>query len=357
LSRYQGYGTLKAGLRTSAIPRASLGSVGEHVAHNLATINGRVSMAYQGSTPWHNLGTRMASTADVDQALTAANLDWTVRLDPMFLGDGREVPERRAVVRDGDRAILGTVGNQYTTIQNRAATDILRDACADFGVTIESAGALGNGARCFMLAKLPMSVQPVPGDIVAGYFLLGWGHDGGISHNGRPTPIRVVCQNTLTMAMSDGVDMIRIRHTASAAQRLGEAKRLIDGLIGAMKATGDTFTQLAERRMTPADVATYIERVFPSPDGADVSPVLKSRRNTVAALVWAGKGAELAGSDASGTTAWGAYNAVTEYFDHVRPAEAKSLAGTRSANESAIFGQNAVIKVQALKIARQLVAV
>jgi phage/plasmid-like protein (TIGR03299 family) len=287
----------------------------------------------------------------------AKRLDWSVGLEPLFLADGRKVDDRRAVVRQTQPSvILGTVGAQYAPIQNADAFAVLSEACTSHGVTIESAGALGDGARTWMLAKLPEAFDVTPGDTVRGYFLIVNGHDGSTAYGARPTPIRVVCQNTLNVALGSGVDLVRIRHTRSAGQRVDEAARLVTSLIAAMHHTGDTFAALAAQRMTAAQVAAYVSAVLPSPAGEPVSPVLAERRRNVAALVWCGKGAEMAGADANGATAWAAYNAVCEYFDHVRPAEAKSRAGRANANESAIFGGNQAIKVSALRQARQLVA-
>src|SRR5678815_4140764 len=175
------------------------------MAHNLATINGRVAMAYDGETPWHKLGTRLPHLTDVATALDTANLNWTVNLEPMFLADGREVPNRKAVVRDVDASVLATVSAAYGPIQNSEAASILADVCADYGVTIESAGALGVGETVWMLARLPQGdMAPVPGDDVRGYFLLKWAHDASSALVGLPTPIRVVCQNTLSLATGAG---------------------------------------------------------------------------------------------------------------------------------------------------------
>lgn len=319
--------------------------------------NGQVTMAYQGATPWHQLGHRMTGTPDVAAALAAANMEWEVATQPLFLKDGREVDSAQAVVRD-DGAILGTVGSQFHPIQNSDAFGVLSDACAEHGVTIEAAGALGTGARTWMLAKMPESIEPVPLDRINGYFLICNGHDGSLAYGARPTPIRVICQNTLNTALRHGKDVIRIRHTKSAKDRITEARRLVTGMVAALTEAGETFAALAARQMTPTEVADYVAKVIPNPTPEEaIAPILADRRRTMAALVWGGKGAALAGSKSDGsTTAWAAYNAVVEYFDHVRPAEAKSDSGTRNANESAIFGGNQAIKVTALKTARELVA-
>jgi phage/plasmid-like protein (TIGR03299 family) len=328
------------------------------MAHNLATINGRIAMAYQGVAPWHELGIRMSGTADVQTALTAANLDWRVNLESVFLQDGRQVPDRFATIREGDRAILGTVGPSYTPLWNADAFGVLDGACRDHGVTIESAGALGNGSRVWMLAKMQGTIEPVAGDRINGYFLINTGHDGTLAYGARLTPIRVVCQNTLNAALSNGKDWISIRHTKSSTDKIVEAGRMISQLTAALAATGKTYGDLAHRTLTPAEIAQYIESVIPTPENEPPTATIRGRRDQIAALVFAGVGSDLANQDCRPGTAsaWSAYNAVCEYWDHVRPAEAKSVSARQAANESAIFGGNAQIKIKALQVARQLVA-
>lgn len=325
------------------------------MAHNIATIGGKAAMAYQGQTPWHKLGQRCESLTNVNDALNAGNLNWKVELQPMFLLNFEQVPDRSAVVRDIDGQILGTVGDRYTPIQNSEGFGILDDACRDHGITIETVGALGKGERVFMLAKLPQVIAVTPGDDIRGYFLLSMAHDGTGSFFARPTPIRVVCQNTLNAAIGEGVpDVVKLRHTASAPQRLAEAHRMITTMITAMVHTGETFSSLAAKRLTPAQVQAFIETVFPKPVAdKKISTNLKNRRDAVALLVRSGIGAEMAGARPDGsTTAWGAYNAVTEYFDHVRPAKSSKPA---EANESALFGSGQLTKLVALNAARELV--
>jgi len=325
------------------------------MAHNLATINGRIAMAYQGETPWHKLGTRLSNTADVAEAMRVASLDWAVTLEQLQTADGRKV-ERNAVIREsGSRPILGTVGPDWTPIQNLDAFAPLQDACIEHGVTIAAAGALGNGSRTWMLAQMPETVSPLPGDTVKGYFLIANGHDGSLAYSARLTPIRVVCQNTLTAATDGKKAFVTLRHTSRVEQRLEESRRMIGQMMDAMKAAGDTFASLARTDMNAQDVADYISRVFPMPAGDPKNDTITSRRKTVAALVYHGVGAELAGSNSTtgATTAWAAYNAITEYFDHVRPAEAGTQSAKNAANVSATFGANLTTKIAALQAARQ----
>jgi phage/plasmid-like protein (TIGR03299 family) len=341
---------------------------GATMAHNLAVINGRVAMAYQNATPWHKLGVRMngnGGTIDVAAALTAANLDWRVALQALYLADAREVPDRFAVVRDIDAAILGTVGPQFELVQNADAFGVLTPAIQDFGLTIEAAGALGNGARTWMLARLPETITPVPGDDINGYVVVVNGHDGTHSFEGVLTPIRVVCQNTLQAAVGLKPNAIENRvfkfpHRKTINDQTKAIGELVKDLTASLRASGETFATLAKRRMSPTEVVAFIEGVLPETkanvEAHKVSELLAKRRATIADLVWSQPGAELAGASADGATAWAAYNAVTYYFDHVRPAEAHSASAVRSANESALFGNYANLKLFALKRAVSLVA-
>ena len=131
-------------------------------------------------------------------------------------------------------------------------------------------------------------------------------------------------------------------------------------MMTAMQATGETFAAMAHSNLNAAQVDAYIAAAIPNHDqkAATVSPVIEARRDTIKRLLTLGRGAEMANqfAPAGQVSLWGAYNAVTEYFDHVRPAEAASEAGRINAQQSALFGGNADLKGQALTIAQQLLA-
>lgn len=323
---------------------------------NIATTEAGVPMMmYQGATPWHALGAQVDESiqCDVPKALAAAQLDWNVELKTMFYrvkDKSIKVPSRRAVVRDSDGKLLATVGSDYVPLQNREAFMVLQPACEKFGVTIETAGALGRGDRVWMLAKLPDAIEPVPGDKVAGYTLIVTGHNGWTPHTARLTPIRVVCQNTLSLAMKDQA-FVKLRHTETEVERLAEVEHLITDMVRMLKSTNESFKSLVAHKLAGTELREYINTVLQIPD-ADANPVSERRRATILELATkTGKGVEAAPG-----TAWAAFNAVTEYVDHVRPAEAKALRTIRQANESALFGQNAKIKIRALEVARRLAA-
>ena len=115
------------------------------MAHNLATTNGTTAIAYYGESPWHGLGTRLENPATAAEAITAAGLDYEVRLASLVTGNGVPVPQRKAVVRSDSQQVLGVVGNSYVPIQNRECFGFLDAVVADGGLRYHTAGALGPG--------------------------------------------------------------------------------------------------------------------------------------------------------------------------------------------------------------------
>ena len=171
------------------------------MAHNLATTNGKTAMMYVGEVPWHRLGTKLDQPATAREAITAAGLDYRVELKPLKTDDGNDVPTRKATVRTDTNQVLGVVGNGYVPVQNFQAFGFLDAVVADGGLRYHTAGALGRGEKIWMLAKLPGQIQVKnSADIVDKFLLLSNAHDGSAALRVYFTPIRVVCQNTLSLA-------------------------------------------------------------------------------------------------------------------------------------------------------------
>lgn len=334
--------------------------------HGLMMVDGKAAMAYQGETPWHQLGTHVKALTSVEQALEAGNVGYTVSTRPTYYEDptnpGRfiQIADKQAILRDGANVYLATVGNQYTPIQNREGFMVLQPSIEKHGLTIESVGAVDNGARAWMLVKLPDVLTPVPGDDIRGYMLVQTVHDGTGSYLVKPTPVRAVCRNTLAVALASGRNFISLVHKKTPAAQLDVVERAISQVHVMMEQTGKNYADMAKREMNLQELGEFIETVFPTPkaDGDEPSDKLTARRNTVARLTFFGKGAQMAGSNITKgtTTAWAAYNAITEYIDHVRPAEAIKDTAKVSANQSALFGAGDQVKTLALRKALELVA-
>lgn len=336
------------------------------MAHMIDETTGRPAIAYAGETPWHKLGRKMTEIErrDIAAALKLAGLDWQVAAIPLNYGNPaqplRKVPDAQGIIRMDTGAYLGTVGAAYTEIQNREAAETVAALVAEHGCTVEVAASLDGGKRAFCLLKMPdATISPAPGDDVRGYLLVSWSHDGSGAVRIVLTPIRVVCQNTLSAAYSAGYSSVAVvRHTKSAPDALKTAARVAQQMHKALIKTGETFAELAARTMNARELAEYIETVIPAPKVADgeaapqLSDTIKARREEIARLIFDGHHTADGISDyrTGISTAWRAYNAVTEYFDHVRAREAKSPSARLTAYDSALFGGNAAIKAQALRV-------
>ena len=201
------------------------------MAHNLEIVNGEASMFYVDRPPWHGLGRRLAEPATAEEAIQGAKLDWEVAKVPLYAaGNARMFPVdgKFGIVRkdkwdSDDCKVLGVVSQQYTPLQNREAFTFFDPIVGDgAAICYHTAGVLGDGQRIWILAKLPDSITVRNGDISDKFLLLTNSHDGESAVQMKFTPIRVVCQNTLMMALGEG-RTIRITHEERAAAAQGSA--------------------------------------------------------------------------------------------------------------------------------------
>src|SRR5437016_663386 len=195
------------------------------MAHELLIQNGKAAMMYVGAPPWHGLGRKLDHPpASAEEAITAAGLDWDVRLVPLYAAEGRHrlaVPDRFAIVpsdRWGQRhcPVFGEVNGTYTPIQNIEAFRFFDPFISSKTATYETAGALYSGEKVWVLAKIKENIRITVDDEVERYLLLVNGHDGNTPVSVLFTPVRVVCQNTLNQALvrAGGNNVTRLQHRA-----------------------------------------------------------------------------------------------------------------------------------------------
>jgi len=158
------------------------------------------SMVYVGETPWHGLGKKIPESKKLSicEAIAAAGLDWKVEKRHLFT-EYCGIPSHFAVCRSTDNQVLGLVGLDYTPLQNSEAFSWFQPFLDTQMATIETAGSLKSGQKVWVLAKILDSQGSLNGDRVDHYILLSNAHDGSIPVRVGFTPIRVVCNNTLTM--------------------------------------------------------------------------------------------------------------------------------------------------------------
>jgi phage/plasmid-like protein (TIGR03299 family) len=332
------------------------------MAHNLSTASGRVEMFYVGHVPWHGLGTKVEGSATSDVALEAAGLDWTVGLQDMVTTAGLKVPMGQAVVREDTGEVLGMVGRRWKPVQNREAFGFLDSLVGDHQLEYETAGALGRGERVWMMARLPKELR-VAGtdDVTRPYLLLTNWHDGFGSLRCFFTGVRVVCQNTLNMASSKKAlaSGIAIRHTGDLSSKIDEARRVLGIAAKFFDEVEADMNRLAAAAIGREQVIRYFEGIFPDPaKPAEQKVAARNAVETRAELVRLfehGAGADLRGVR---HTYWTAYNAVTEYVDHVVRARTREL--THEDRESRLasvwFGNGAAVKGKAWEAAMAAVA-
>lgn len=328
------------------------------MAHKLYIENGKVSMMYVGEPPWHGLGTELNEPATAAEAIKAAGLDWEVDTKPIYAGEkwdrNLRVPDLFAVVRKDlwekpNCPVFGIVGKYYTPLQNREAFDFFDSIVGEGAAIYHTAGALGKGERVWVLAKLPSYIQVIGDDITEKYLLLSNSHDGNSSVQIKFTPIRVVCNNTLTMALRQG-PTLRVTHTKDIRQRLKDAEYNLGLIHKRFDGIEKSFKAMVRVNLNCGQLAEYLIRVFPDPSDSENE---RARNQARQDRIWAeylydqGKGNQVKG--VSGTL-WAAYNGIAEYVDYTRHKKQKP-----DRRLGPIwFGDGYLIKARAFNIAEEL---
>lgn len=232
------------------------------------------SMFYVREKPWHGLGTMVAEAPDSAAALRLAGLDWNViQKDIMTMDGSGAIPGFKANVRDTDGSVLGIVTDRYRVVQNAEAFSFTDELLGE-GVRYETAGSLQGGRRTWVLARLPHQYI-INGEEITPYLAFMNAHDGSSAIRAAATPIRVVCQNTLNLALSTAKRSWSFNHTGDISGKLDEAR---DTLLYAgqyMAELGKAFGKLRQVKLSDGKVTEFIRALIPDADGA--SP--QQRRN------------------------------------------------------------------------------
>ena len=285
------------------------------MAHELNETNGKVSMMYYGEEPWHGLGQKLDKPATSWEAIEQAGLDFVVDKRPVFCDLGSDngtmnmhhIPGKFATVRMDTGAPLGVVGKQYTVLQNKDAFGFFDEIVGEGEAIYHTAGALYKGQKIWILAKLPETMTLKGGDEIEEYLLLMNSHDGSGAVNVKFTPIRVVCSNTLNMALRSGERGVKVRHTAGMTTNGFTDIRETLGLIkNSFRQVQGVYNTLALSGITQKWFTEYLDGLFPINKKAKFATRQENIRLKVTELFQgAGKGADL--PSARGTK-WGAYN-------------------------------------------------
>ncbi|MCX6896786.1 MAG: DUF932 domain-containing protein [Verrucomicrobia bacterium] len=306
-------------------------------------------MFYINEVPWHGLGTKLDKPATAQEAIQAAKLDWKVKKLPLFAGSKRiPVPDRFAVVRKtGDLIqktdpVLGVVSNEYTPLQNHQAFQFFDPIVGQNAAIYHTAGALGNGERVWILAKLPGHIRVAGDDITEKYLLLSNSHDGKSSVQIKFTPVRVVCQNTLTLALNDG-SAYRVSHHSDIHQKLKQAHEMLGLINERFSEVEESFQAMSRVKLNSNRLAEYLANVYPDSQEPDKQLLVQRDRSWSEYFFDQGRGNRMPGVEGS---LWAAFNGVTEWIDH-----RKTRQNSNQRLSSSWFGSSYQTKARAYSVA------
>ncbi|MBS1551555.1 MAG: DUF932 domain-containing protein [Bacteroidetes bacterium] len=322
------------------------------MAHNLEIINGEASMFYLNDLPWHGLGQKLDSPATSKEAIQAAKLDWTVEKQQLYLPNQEPAHNTFATLRTDSNKILGIVGSSYTPLQNSEAFEFFDSIVGKNNAIYHTAGALLEGKVVWILAKLPGEIRVTNDDITEKYLLLSNSHDGASAVQIKFTPIRVVCNNTLTLAFADQ-QYLSVYHQKDIKARLNDVPKILNIVNKRYSEIEESFKALLNVQMTDITLKKYLEDIFPDPKNRKDPKlyeyeIAKAKSNRVWAKYFFENGV---GNDLSGVSGslWAAYNGVTELIDHKITKQSQD----RKLN-TIWFGDGAVVKAKAYKAAVEL---
>ncbi|MDR6920027.1 DUF932 domain-containing protein [Chryseobacterium sp. 2987] len=337
------------------------------MAHNLNFNNrtGKYSFFTVKEKAWHNLGQIVQEHPTSEEAIKFAGLDYDVEKSPLFTkGSGiidndngiemidseLDVPNYFANIRTDNNTVLGVVGKDYHIVQSREAFSFFDSIVGGGnGILYETAGALGNGERIFITAKLPDYIRVGNGDdITEKYIFLTTSHDGSGSITAAFTPIRIVCQNTLNASLKNMSNVVRIRHTAGAKQRLDDAHKVMGLANKLSNELENTFNHWSKITVGDAEMKKLIRLALcPNKETLnhlqmgnfdELSTVFKNTVDDAFAYAMMSDTQQM---ETTKGTLFGAYNAVTGFYQNV-----KTYKDDEAKLQSIVMGGTAQIKSQ-----------
>ena len=313
------------------------------------------SIAYRGEKPWHGLGSRLEAGEPIEVWRERAGMNWSIEdadvryvVGNQGLGVIQSFPSNKVLYRSDTKAPLAVVSKRFQVVQPGEILEFYRDLTACNGFELETAGVLREGRKFWALARTGQSTTLKGRDKVDGYLLLATACDGTLATTAQFTSVRVVCNNTLQIALGQASGAIKVPHRSAfdpeaVKRQLGITVSSWDGFVARMRA-------LVDRPVDPDSVEGLLRRVL-TYQGQDAKTTVVNEQAvaTVRALYeGGGQGARMASSRG---TAWGLLNSVTEYVDHHRRARSDD-----HRRDAAWFGQGAQLKQRAWDEAIKLVS-
>lgn len=272
------------------------------------------SMFYVRETPWHGLGAKVMEAPDSEGALIAAGLNWNVIQEPIFTGENEPIRGYKANIRDSDRRVLGVVTDRYKVIQNHEAF-AFTDELLGQGVRYETAGSLQDGKKVWLLAHMPHEYI-ISGERISPYLLFSNTHDGSGAIKVALTPIRVVCNNTLNLALSTAKRSWSMVHTGDIRSKMQEARDTLFMAERYMDELGKEFEALRLKKLPDQKVMEYIEVLLPVEDGSTPQQIKNIERLREDMKIRYFDAPDL---QDTGKNAYRFINAVSDFATHAKP--------------------------------------
>ena len=305
-------------------------------------------MAYVGQTPWHGLGNQLSANQPIEVWQQQAGMDWDIKEAPVQFMDSVDetqsriitFPQSKVLYRSDTQAPLSVVSQRYQVVQPREILEFYRDLTEVSGFQLETAGVLKGGKKIWALARTGHSATIQANDVTNAYVLLATACDGTLATTAQFTAIRVVCNNTLAVAIDDSKGAVKVSHSTTFDAEAVKRQ------LGISVSNWDTFMYrmklLSQRRVKHAEAERFFKQLFTDPS-QDLSrkPNEQAMAKTLDIYNGRGRGAELGSSNG---TALGLLNSITEFVDHERRAR-----NTDYRLDSAWFGHGATLKQKALE--------
>ena len=266
----------------------------------------------QRFVPWHGIGTPVEDAPTSTDAIRLAGLDWQVDSRPIFDSFGKEIEGYKANTRNSDNSLLGIVSDRYKIVQNSEAFEFT-DSLIGEDVHYETAGSLKNGKTVWLLAKLPE--KTILGDKFDPYVCFTNNHDGKGAIQVCCTPIRVVCYNTLNLALRKASRSWSARHLGDIAGKLNEAKHTLMMADDYITELENEANILSFKKITDSDIEAIIDELYPIKQ----SDSDRKKNNVIQIKEGIFKRYEMSDISQFKGTKWGVINAVTDFADHSIP--------------------------------------
>jgi phage/plasmid-like protein (TIGR03299 family) len=315
------------------------------MAHMIEEIDGVAQMAYAGDVPWHGLGTKVPADLTPEQMLEAAGLNWTVQKYPTFAildeNDPDSVVEtgQSALIRSKDKKLLDVVSDDWNPVQNSEAFDFFNEFVMAGDMEMHTAGSLKDGQIVWGLAKVKESFELFKGDKIDSYLLFSNFHKYGFSTDVRFTPIRVVCNNTLTLSLNSKVErMVKISHRKQFVA--SDVKDMLGIATDKLQKYKEMAQFLGSKKAKTESIVEYFERIFPLNSKSPEEGKRSKNADIALSIIDTQPGSEFAQG-----SWWQPFNAVTFMTDHIIGRSADSRI------QSAWYGYNKGLKTKALELA------